>query len=60
LELGQYLRSVPVQDFFLRQGYLPVIAGLPLLPEAVLNDCHLLWKGWDWFFDLAKAGIDRT
>lgn len=56
LDLGDYLRSVPVQDFFLRQGYLPVINGLPLLPEAALNNCRLLWRGWDWFFDLAKDG----
>jgi hypothetical protein len=57
LDLGQYLRSVPVQDFFLRQGYIPVIDGLPMLPEAELNDCRLLWRGWDWFFDLARTGI---
>lgn len=55
LELGHYLRSAPVQDFFLRQGYLPVISGLPMLPEAVLNDFRILWRGWDWFFDVAKA-----
>ena len=57
LELGEYLRSVPVQDFFLRQGYIPVAAGLPLLPEAADNGCRLLWRGWDWFFNLAKDGI---
>jgi len=59
MDLGEYLRSVPVQDFFLRQGYLPVIDGLPMLPEADENGCRLLWRGWNWFFDLAKAGITQ-
>jgi|GEM_PF-675861 len=54
-ELGEYLRSLPVQDFFLRQGYIPVSEGLPLLSEAAKNDCRVIWKGWDWFFEIAKA-----
>ena len=56
-ELGEYLRSTPVQDFFLRQGYIPVSERVPMLPEAALNDCRFMWRGWDWFFKIAKSAM---
>ena len=52
LEMGHFLRSAPVQEFFLKNGYIPVSQDVPMLPEAALHDCRLLWQGWDWFLNL--------
>lgn len=52
LDVGHFLRSAPLQEFFLRNGYIPVSAEVPMLPEAEINNCRLFWKGWDWFLKM--------
>jgi hypothetical protein len=52
LGVGDFLRSTPMQEFFLKNGYIPVSAEVPMLSEAEGNGCRLLWKGWDWFLNM--------
>jgi hypothetical protein len=52
LDVGDFLRSTPMQEFFLKNGYIPVSAEVPMLPEAEINGCRLLWKGWNWFLNM--------
>ncbi|AZO96005.1 ABC transporter substrate-binding protein [Halocella sp. SP3-1] len=52
LELGNYLLSPSVQEFFVQQGFIPAVAGVSLPAEAADNNCNLVWEGWDRFLEI--------
>ncbi len=57
LEIGDYIMSKEMQDFFVQQSFIPGAPDISLPSEIEANKKRLIWKGWDHFREIISEEL---
>jgi ABC-type Fe3+ transport system substrate-binding protein len=57
LEVGKYIMSKEMQEFFAQQSFIPAAPEITLPEEAEKNQCRLIWEGWDHFLKIIRGDV---